>query len=200
MAFQSPEFSKIGVGGPSPYPATEDGATLDIGPKGLTLVTSMSCPTKAEIRTIRRGELDIAMMMVGSTAVLLWRFMDKSSGQKKVQLESVFHIGLLPLDMRRVPSRGPGQVHGVLIILQDERATCRAMRFLPLPVEISDAIDVAVKMQAEEASRPGWNRRRHDGEVDAYFRDFPTPADAFAVTDAAREDPLSALWIERRPA
>lgn len=70
MAFQSTKFSQIGVGGPSPYPATEDGATVDIGPKGLTLVTSMSFPTKAEIRAIRRGDLDVALMMVGSTAVL----------------------------------------------------------------------------------------------------------------------------------
>lgn len=189
----------FGVGGPSPYPAMADGATLDIGPSGLTLVTSMSNLTKAEIRTIRRGQLDIAMMMVGSTAVCLWRFKDKRGGQR-IELESVFHIGLLPPDRRQVPSGDAGLVHGVLIVLQDERATCRALRFVSLPVEISNAVDAVVKMQAEEASQPGWTRRGHDAEVDAYFRDYPTPADAFAVTDAFAGRQASILPTERRSA
>jgi hypothetical protein len=200
MTFQDSGFVQIGVGGPSPYPAMADGATLDIGPTGLTLIVSMSSPTKAEIRAIRRGQLDTAMMTVGSTAILLWRFKDKR-GRQRIELESVFHIGLLPSGMRRVPSGDAGKVHGVLILLQDERATCRALRFVSLPVKVSDAVDAAVKMQADEASRPGWTRRGHDAEVDAYFRDYPTPAHAFADTDTlAGRRTLSALLIEGRPA
>ncbi|MGB3899771.1 MAG: hypothetical protein WA973_14600 [Mesorhizobium sp.] len=200
MRFQDSGFVQIGVGGPSPYPAMADGATLDIGPTGLTLIVSMSNPAKAEIRAIRRGQLDIAMMTVGSTAVLLWRFKDKR-GRPMIELESVFHIGLLPSDMRRVPSGDAGKVHGVLILLQDERATCRGLRFVSLPVEVSNAVDAVVKMQAEEASRPGWTRRGHDAEVVAYFRDYPTPADAFAVTDAfAGRQASFLLPTERRSA
>lgn len=196
MEFENTRFLKIGVGEPSPYPIMADGAKLDIGPAGLSLIVSMSNPSRAETRAIRRGRLDVGMIMAGSTAVLLWRF--KAEPGHQVELDSVFHIGLLPPDQRRVPSGDTGRVHGVLIILQDERATCRALRFLSLPIDISDAIDAVVEMQAMQASQPGWSRRGHDAEVEAYFRDFPSPADAFAVTDLAGRQASSTLLIERR--
>jgi hypothetical protein len=187
--FAGPEptqkFTTIGVGGPSPYPALPQGATLDIGPEGLTLVVSLPRPSRAEIWAIRRGKLDIGMLMAGSTGVLLWRFNGENSCRPVVELESVFHIGLLQPDRRYVPSGDAGLVHSVMIIAQDERATCRALRMVSLPADVSGAVDTVVAFQANQASQPGWSRHEHEAEVEGYFRRFPSPAHAFAVTDAA---------------
>jgi len=172
-------FHAISVGGPSPYSMPAEGARLDIGPGGLNLVVSITNPSKVEIRALRRGQMDVRMVMSGSTAILLWRFMGKS-GRPAVELESVFHMGLLPIDSRRVPSGAAGLVHGVTIILQDERSTCRALRLVSLPAETSDEIDAVVAMQARQASEHGWNRKVHDAEVEFYLRDFPTVRHAFA--------------------
>lgn len=180
---QLENFRIFGVGGRSPYPACAEGAVLDIGPGGINLVLSMTKPSKAEIRAIRTGRMQIGMIMYGTIAVLLWRFHDRK-GRKIAEFDSIFHIGLLPPEKRQVPFRPDGSRHQVLIVLQNERATCRALRRVSLPADVSETIDAVAAAQAAQTARPDWSPASHRAEVEAYFSDFPTPAHAFALTDS----------------
>lgn len=177
-----PNFRIFGVGGRTPYPASIDGAVLDIGPGGINLISSITKPSEAEIRSIRDGRLEIGMIMYGAIAVLLWRFHD-CKGRKIAEFDSIFHMGLLPPEKRQLPFRGADNRHQLLIVLQDERAICRALRRLPLPADVSKAIDDLAAAQMEEVARSDWNPYDRHAEVVAYFSEFPTPAHAFALTD-----------------
>lgn len=168
------------VGDTTPYPAF-DGTALNIGPSGLSLIVSLPHPSRPQLRALRSGSINLGIMASGHSAIALWRFADRT---RPVVLETPFHIGLLPENDRWIPTAtGPGETLPVLIIVQDERRVCRAIRLLPLPVRFSRALEDVVVDQAREASQPAWSPEVHKHQVEQYFRTYPDAATALAACE-----------------
>ncbi|WP_421927164.1 hypothetical protein [Neoaquamicrobium sediminum] len=175
----------ISVGRTSPWGAFAQGAALYLGSRGnLSLVLSAHQPSKREVRAARNGRIDTAMLLNGMTAILLVRFND-GKGRKVLSYDCSLHIGLERLDVRQAWLQRAGASHPLSIVLQDGLGVIRALRVVELDREFSTALDAVIAAQAEEPSRPDWSPAVHHAELERYFSDFPSPADAFALTDAA---------------
>lgn len=180
---ESHDFAAFGKHSPFPTLAA-DGATLGIGPDGLTMVVQLSRPRSSEIRAIRRDRLDVAIVSARYAAFLSWRFNYSASGLSPLYFETPFHIGLLPVERRYIPQRENGLAHAVMIFLQDERGGGHGGRLILLPVPICEAIEQAVAKQVAEAASPEWSRRLHDNAIAEFYRTCPDMTDVWRSADA----------------
>ena len=77
----SENYSIAEIGKRVPFPILPaDGATFAIGPDGFKLIMQLSRPKASEIRAVLRDRVDIAVMTIGSTAIIVWRFLSSASG------------------------------------------------------------------------------------------------------------------------
>ncbi len=155
----------------------DDGATLSIGPSGLTAIVQLSDPLESEIAAIRRGAMELAVLGSGATGIVFMRFAAEG-GKPPVDFEMPFHVGLLPPEDRRLPERRGDVVHGLAIVLQDQNGHGHGVRMVGPGGGFSEAIERLVERQRVEASSPGWTRRSHDREVEDFYRRYPDLAKA----------------------
>jgi hypothetical protein len=177
-------MQSIAVGRCTPFPIfLEDGAKIDIQNNQITIIVQLSRPLKSEVRAIRRGRMDVSTQSVGSSAVLLWRFLPCAAGLPPIFLDTPFHLGLLPPDQRSWQKRDGQQRYVAMIVLQDERGICHGGRLASLPAGVCDEIDRVATQQIEEARLPGWSPRRHNEEIAKFHRIWPRNDQAWDASE-----------------
>lgn len=163
MAFQSPEFSKIGVGGPSPYPATEDGATAAVltkggatagsGPMRSTLKQYFQMPGTKGTRLIPGERLDLLR-----NDCLRWRRAQVPFQPREERIWNVFSSCMDHL----------------LEVTDELYAESYAMRYGPAVCVPGDRNPGRSSLQPDDRLCIEWLDVRHGGLVDE--------ADAMAIT------------------
>src|SRR4051812_10450924 len=109
----------VAVGERTPFPVhLQDGARIDVRRNALRVVVQLSRPLNSEIRAIRRDRMDVAVLSVGTSAFLLWRFLPSAAGLPPILLETPFHLGLLPPEERDWRLREAGKHYVVMIVVQ----------------------------------------------------------------------------------
>src|SRR3546814_103166 len=111
------------LGKPTPFGPMPDGAALTLGPDSLTLVVSLSQPTRAEMSELRRGRLRVGLtdpIAPGGAALLVWRFEPQSPASRGLWLDSPFHIGRNARAERYLQERAPHEHRTVFMVVQDE--------------------------------------------------------------------------------
>ncbi|WP_296739116.1 hypothetical protein [Mesorhizobium sp.] len=176
-----------------PAGGTSGGSAILIGghvsPQSMMMVAELPNPSVREVEIFETGQVQIAVAREESATILTWRIVRPADG-KCLWFETPFHIGLQEAGTRYLLPRETAE-HGrtVRMVLQDERANCRASRTCVIAHEASHTIEEAVVDQAINAATDPGFQASYEAALQRYFADTPSPSAGFEQASSCLPSP-----------
>jgi hypothetical protein len=174
---------RFAVGKPTGLVVSGGAAAIQIGghvsPQSMMMLAEMPNPSIREVEIFETGQVQVAVAREESATILIWRIGQPADG-KCLWFETPFHIGVQEAGTRYLLPRETAE-HGrtVRMVLQDERANCRASRTCVIASEISLAIEEAVVDQAINAATDAGFQASYEAALQRYFAGTPSPSEGF---------------------
>lgn|GEM_PF-6269639 len=188
---------RFAVGQPTglvvPGGGASGGSAIKIGgrvsPQSVMMLAELPNPSVREVEIFRTGQVRVAVAREESAAILTWRIVRPADG-KCLWFETPFHIGLEEPGTRYLLPRETAE-HGrtVRMVLQDERANCRASRTCVIAPEASHAIEEAVVDQVINAATDPDFQSSYEAALQRYFAHTPSPSSGFEQASGCGPSP-----------
>lgn len=151
----------------------------NVSPQSMMLLAELPNPSVGEVEIFQTGQVEVEVARKEKATILTWRIVRPADG-KCLWFETPFHIGLQEAGTRYLLPRETAE-HGrmVRMVLQDQRANCRASRTCVIPPEASHAIEETVVDQAINAATDPAFQASYQAALRRYFADTPTPSFGF---------------------
>ncbi len=174
---------------PSPFGAFPSAGTANVVfpifiETKACMVISVPHATRAELRTIARGRVDVSARVWDpeDAAFITWRF--SSATGTTLCVRAPVHILLMNIPLASYDPDdilGLGKDREVFLFAQDERLYLRVSRFVQMPQVVSDFLSPALRRQIAHQHMPRQDLRDQvSASVDRYLRSYPSPEEDFA--------------------